>query len=143
MSLYLQEKKDKLKGKEIIVELANNYITNLNEIVEKKEEDKLNNIKNKLYKKNNFNLNENKKIILEYINSIDKTKLRKLSGEEINNLITNTSLYLDEEGIQDIKNELNLKMRLFDIDKAQIKRNLGFWENKKFNTSNVLNLVKK
>ena len=143
MSLYLQEKKDKLKGKEIIVELANNYITNSNEIVKKKEEDKLNNIKNTLYKKNTFNLNENKKIILEYINSIDKTKLRKLSGEEINNLITNTSLYLDEEGIQDIKNELNLKMRLFDIDKAQIKRNLGFWENKKFNTSNVLNLVKK
>ena len=143
IKLYLEEKKDKLKGKELIIELANDYIKDTNEIVEKKEENKFENIKNALYKKNSFNLNENKNTILEYLDGVDKTVLRKLSGEEINYIITSTSIYLDPDGIQDIKNRLNLKMRLFGIDKTKVRRNLGFWENKKFNTSNILELIKK
>ena len=143
IKLYLEEKKDKLKGKELIIELANDYIKDTNEIAEKKEENKFENIKNALYKKNSFNLNENKNTILEYLDGVDKTVLRKLSGEEINYIITSTSIYLDPDGIQDIKNRLNLKMRLFGIDKTKVRRNLGFWENKKFNTSNILELIKK
>ena len=143
LNKYSEEKKDKLKGKEIIVELTNEYIKDKNEIVEYKEENKFNEIKNKLYQKNVFDLNDNKKIILELIESIDKVELRKLSGEELNNLITSTSIYLDPDGVQDVRNMLNLKMRLFGIDKIKVKRNLGFFENKKFNQKNIMELIKK
>ena len=143
IKLYLEEKKDKLKGKEIIVDLTKDYIKDTNEIVENTVENKFENIKNTLYKKNTFNLNDNKKIILDYLESIDKKELRKLSGEEIYNITTSTSIYLDPDGIQDIKNKLNLKMRLFGIDKIKVRRNLGFWETKKFNPSNIAEFIKK
>ena len=58
IKLYLEEKKDKLKGKEIIVDLTKDYIKDTNEIVENTVENKFENIKNTLYKKNSFNLNE-------------------------------------------------------------------------------------
>ena len=80
---------------------------------------------------------------MELIESIDKVELRKLSGEELNNLITSTSIYLDPDGVQDVRNMLNLKMRLFGIDKIKVKRNLGFFENKKFNQKNIMELIKK
>ena len=143
IKLYLEEKKDKLKGKEIIVDLTKDYIKDTNEIVENTVENKFENIKNTLYKKNTFNLNDNKKIILDYLESIDKKELRKLSGEEIYNITTSTSIYLDPDGIQDIKNKLNLKMRLFGIDKIKVRRNLGFWETKKFNPSDIAEFIKK
>ena len=143
IKLYLEEKKDKLKGKEIIVDLTKDYIKDTNEIVENTVENKFENIKNTLYKKNTFNLNDNKKIILDYLEDIDKKELRKLSGEEIYNITTSTSIYLDPDGIQDIKNKLNLKMRLFGIDKIKVRRNLGFWETKKFNPSNIAEFIKK
>ena len=144
INLYLEEKKDSLKGKEIIVEFAKEYIQEENKIQEFKEENKLNDIRIKLYQKNLFdNPKENNQIILEYVNCHDKNELRKKSGEEINNLIVFSALYTDEEGIQTLRNKLNAKMRLIVADKIKIIRNLNFYENKKFDRRNVFSLIDK
>ena len=131
---YLKENNDKLKGKEIIVNLAEEYIKDNNEINEFKEENKLMNIRIKLYQKNLFNYaKENNDIIFDYINSQSKNELRKLKGEEINDFLVFSALYTDEEGIQEIKNKLNEKMKLINVDEKEIIRNLNFYEDKKFN----------
>ena len=131
---YLKENNDKLKGKEIIVNLAEEYIKDNNEINEFKEENKLMNIRIKLYKKNLFNNpKENNEIIFDYINTQSKNELRKLKGEEINDFFVFSVLYTDDEGIQEIKNKLNEKMKLINVDKKEIIRNLNFYEDKKFN----------
>ena len=138
------QEKDSLKGKEIIVEFAKEYIQEENKIQEFKEENKLNDIRIKLYQKNLFdNPKENNQIILEYVNCHDKNELRKKSGEEINNLIVFSALYTDEEGIQTLRNKLNAKMRLIVADKIKIIRNLNFYENKKFDRRNVFSLIDK
>ena len=131
---YLEEKKDTLKGREIIVDLTKEYIKDDVEKMEFKEENKLNDIRLKLYQKNMFNNpKENNEIILDYVNSYEQNELRKIRGEEIYSLITFSALYTDEDGIQMLKNKLNEKMRLRNVDKDEIIRNLKFYENKKFN----------
>ena len=131
---YLEEKKDTLKGREIIVDLTKEYIKDDVEKMEFKEENKLNDIRLKLYQKNMFNNpKENNEIILDYVNSYGQNELRKIRGEEIYSLITFSALYTDEDGIQMLKNKLNEKMRLRNVDKDEIIRNLKFYENKKFN----------
>ena len=134
VKLYLQEKKDALKGKEIIIDKVNEYIKNENQIEEYKEPNKLMNLKIKLYQKNLFeNPKENNDIIFEYVNCQDKKQLRKLRGEEINNLMIFSALYTDEEGIKELKNKLKEKMKLINVDEKEIARNLNFYEDKKFN----------
>lgn len=131
---YLEEKKDTLKGREIIVDLTKEYTKDDIKKMEFKEENKLNDIRLKLYQKNMFNNpKENNEIILDYVNSYDQNELRKIRGEEIYSLITFSALYTDEDGIQMLKNKLNEKMRLRNVDKDEIIRNLKFYENKKFN----------
>ena len=144
IKLYLEEQKNKLKGKEIVVNLAEKYIKDENQIIEFNGENKLNDLRFKLYQKNLFNNSkENKDIIFEFINSHDKNYLRKMSGEEINNLIVFTTLYIDEDGSKEIRNELNLKMRLYNIDKIEVKRNMNFYEKQKFNKLNIHQFIKK
>ena len=144
IKLYLEEQKNKLKGKEIVVNLADKYIKDENQIIEFNGENKLNDLRFKLYQKNLFNNSkENKDIIFEFINSHDKNYLRKMSGEEINNLIVFTTLYIDEDGSKEIRNELNLKMRLYNIDKIEVKRNMNFYEKQKFNKLNIHQFIKK
>ena len=134
VKLYLQEKKDALKGKEMIIDKVNEYIKNENQIEEYKEPNKLMNLKIKLYQKNLFeNPKENNDIIFEYVNCQDKKQLRKLRGEEINNLMIFSALYTDEEGIKELKNKLKEKMKLINVDEKEIARNLNFYEDKKFN----------
>ena len=134
VKLYLQEKKDALKGKEIIIDKVNEYIKDENQIEEYKEPNKLMNLKIKLYQKNLFeNPKENNDIIFEYVNCQDKKQLRKLRGEEINNLMIFSALYTDEEGIKELKNKLKEKMKLINVDEKEIARNLNFYEDKKFN----------
>jgi peptide alpha-N-acetyltransferase len=134
VKLYLQEKKDALKGKEIIIDKVNEYIKDENQIEEYKEPNKLINLKIKLYQKNLFeNSKENNDIIFEYVNCQDKKQLRKLRGEEINNLMIFSALYTDEEGIKELKNKLKEKMKLINVDEKEIARNLNFYEDKKFN----------
>ena len=134
VKLYLQEKKDALKGKEIIIDKVNEYIKDENQIEEYKEPNKLMNLKCKLYQKNLFeNPKENNDIIFEYVNCQDKKQLRKLRGEEINNLMIFSALYTDEEGIKELKNKLKEKMKLINVDEKEIARNLNFYEDKKFN----------
>ena len=134
VKLYLQEKKDALKGKEIIIDKVNEYIKDENQIEEYKEPNKLMNLKIKLYQKNLFeNPKENNDIIFEYVNCQDKKQLRKLRGEEINNLMIFSALYTDEEGIKELKNKLKEKMILINVDEKEIARNLNFYEDKKFN----------
>ena len=134
VKLYLQEKKDALKGKEIIIDKVNEYIKDENQIEEYKEPNKLMNLKIKLYQKNLFeNPKENNDIIFEYVNCQDKKQLRKLRGEEINNLMIFSALYTDEEGIKELKNKLKEKMKLINVDEKEIARNLNFFEDKKFN----------
>ena len=67
------------------------------------------------------NSKENKDIIFEYINSYDKNVLRKMRGEEINNLTVFTSLYIDEDVSKEIRNEvmewsINLIKKFFPED---------------------------
>ena len=144
IDLYLQEKKDNLKGKEIIVDLAKEYVSDENKKIEYKEETKLSNIRIKLYQKNSFNNpKENKEMVVECINSYDTKDLRKLKGEELYNLIVFSALYTDEAGLQDIRNKLNLKMRLFKVNKVEVMRNLTFFEGKKFDKSNLFRFIKK
>ena len=134
VKFYLQEKKDALKGKEIIIDKVNEYIKDENQIEEYKEPNKLMNLKIKLYQKNLFeNPKENNDIIFEYVNCQDKKQLRKLRGEEINNLMIFSALYTDEEGIKELKNKLKEKMKLINVDEKEIARNLNFYEDKKFN----------
>ena len=134
VKLYLQEKKDALKGKEIIIDKVNEYIKDENQIEEYKEPNKLMNLKIKLYQKNLFeNPKENNDIIFEYVNCQDKKQLRKLRGEEINNLMIFSALYTDEEGVKELKNKLKEKMILINVDEKEIARNLNFYEDKKFN----------
>ena len=144
INLYLKEKNDKLKGKEIIVDLAKEYAKDENKIIENKEETQLNDIRFKLYQKNLFNApKENKDMVIQFIKDYDPKELRKKSGEEINNLIVFSSIYTDEAGTQEIKNNLNLKMRLFKINKQEVMRNFSFYEGKKYNKSNIFQLIKK
>ena len=134
VKFYLQEKRDALKGKEIIIDKVNEYIKDENQIEEYKEPNKLMNLKIKLYQKNLFeNPKENNDIIFEYVNCQDKKQLRKLRGEEINNLMIFSALYTDEEGIKELKNKLKEKMKLINVDEKEIARNLNFYEDKKFN----------
>ena len=134
VKFYLQEKIDALKGKEIIIDKVNEYIKDENQIEEYKEPNKLMNLKIKLYQKNLFeNPKENNDIIFEYVNCQDKKQLRKLRGEEINNLMIFSALYTDEEGIKELKNKLKEKMKLINVDEKEIARNLNFYEDKKFN----------
>ena len=134
VKFYLQEKRDALKGKEIIIDKVNEYIKDENQIEEYKEPNKLMNLKCKLYQKNLFeNPKENNDIIFEYVNCQDKKQLRKLRGEEINNLMIFSALYTDEEGIKELKNKLKEKMKLINVDEKEIARNLNFYEDKKFN----------
>ena len=144
INLYLKEKNDKLKGKEIIVDLAKEYAKDENKIIENKEETQLNDIRFKLYQKNLFNApKENKDMVIQFIKDYDPKELRRKSGEEINNLIVFSSIYTDEAGTQEIKNNLNLKMRLFKINKQEVMRNFSFYEGKKYNKSNIFQLIKK
>jgi len=141
---YLEEKKDKLKGKEILVDLAKEYIKDENQKIEFNEDNKLTNLRLKLYQKNMYNNSkENKDIIFEFIHSYDKNALRKMSGEEINNLIVFTTLFTDEDGSKEIRNELNKEMRLYNIDKVKVKRNMNFYEKQKFNKLNIHQFIKK
>ena len=134
VKFYLQEKIDALKGKEIIIDKVNEYIKDENQIEEYKEPNKLMNLKIKLYQKNLFeNPKDNNDIIFEYVNCQDKKQLRKLRGEEINNLMIFSALYTDEEGIKELKNKLKEKMKLINVDEKEIARNLNFYEDKKFN----------
>ena len=131
---YIEDKKDILKGKEIIVNMAQEFTKNYDDNNEYKEEDKIKIIKYKLYQKNTFkNAKENNNIIFEFIKNYDQKELRKISGEEINNFIVFISLYTDEEGIKEFKKQLNEKMKLTNVDEKEIKRNLNFYEDKKFN----------
>ena len=134
VKFYVQEKRDALKGEEIIIDKVNEYIKDENQIEEYKEPNKLMNLKIKLYQKNLFeNPKENNDIIFEYVNCQDKKQLRKLRGEEINNLMIFSALYTDEEGIKELKNKLKEKMKLINVDEKEIARNLNFYEDKKFN----------
>ena len=88
IDLYLQVKKDNLKGKEIVVDLAKEYIQEENKKIEYKEETKLDNIRIKLYQKNSFySPKENKEMVIECINGYEPKALRKMKGEELYNLI--------------------------------------------------------
>lgn len=131
---YLEDNKDTLKDKEIIVNLIKKYVKDGDDKIEYKEEDKLNEIRFKLYEKGIFNNpKENGDIVNEFVNYYDKNQLRKLSGEKISNLITYCSLFIDEEGINEVKKKLNEKMKLIDVDEKELIRNLNFYEDKKFN----------
>ena len=131
---YINENKDKLKDKDIIINKINQYIKDGDEKNEYKADNKLNEIRFKLNEKNLFNNpKENNEIIFEFINCYNVKEMRKLKGEEINEYMTYISLYTDEEGIKEIKNKFNEKMKLVDIDEKDILRNLNFFEDKKFN----------
>ena len=144
IKVYLEEKKDKLKGKEILIDLAKEYIKDENQKIEFNEDNKLTILRLKLYQKNMYNNSkENKDIIFEFIHNYDKNALRKMSGEEINNLIVFTTLFTDEDGSKDIRNELNKEMRLYNIDKVKVKRNMNFYEKPKFNKLNIHQFIKK
>ena len=131
---YLQDNKDKLKGKEIIINKINEFIKDGDEKNVYKVDNKLDEVKFKLYEKGLFdNPKENNEIIFEYVNSYNTKELRKLKGEKIYELITFSSLYINEEGVKEIKNKLYEKMKLVDIDEKEILRNLNFYEDKKFN----------
>ena len=133
INLYLKNNQDNLKGKEIIINKAKEFIEDNVENIEIKEENKFKKFRYQLYQKNIFNNpKENNKIIFDHINSYTNKELRKLSGEEIYNLLIFSSLYTNEEGIKEIKNLLKEKMKLIDVDEKDIIRNLNFFEDKKF-----------
>ena len=143
IDLYLQVKRDNLKGKEIVVDLAKEYIQEENKKIEYKEETKLDNIRIKLYQKNSFySPKENKEMVIECINGYEPKALRKMKGEELYNLIIFSALYTDENGLQDIRNRLNLKMRLFKVNKQEVMRHLTFYEGKEFDTKKLFKLIK-
>ena len=131
---YINENKDKLKDKEIIINKLNEYIKDGDEKLEYKTDNKLNEIRFILNEKNLFNNpKENNEIIFEFINFYNVKEMRKLKGVEINEFMSYISLYTDEEGIKEIKNKFNEKMKLVDVDEKDILRNLNFFEDKKFN----------
>ena len=131
---YINENKDKLKDKEIIINKLNEYIKDGDEKLEYKTDNKINEIRFKLNEKNLFNNpKENNEIIFEFINFYNVKEMRKLKGVEINEFMSYISLYTDEEGIKEIKNKFNEKMKLVDVDEKDILRNLNFFEDKKFN----------
>jgi hypothetical protein len=133
---YLKDNKDKLKDKEIILNKINEIIKEGDDKLIYKEENKnkLNEIRFKLNEKNLFNNpKENNDIIFEFVNFYNTKELRKLKGEIINELITYCSLYTDEDGIKEIKKKFYEKMKLNNIEENEIKKNLDFYENKKFN----------
>lgn len=131
---YLEDNKDSLKDKEIIVNLIKKYVKDGDDKIEYKEDNKLNEIRFKLYEKGSFNNpKENGEIVNEFVNYYDKNQLRKLNGEKISNLITYSSLFIDEEGINEVKKKLNEKMKLVDVDEKELIRNFNFYEDKKFN----------
>ncbi len=130
---YLLDNKDKLKDKEIIVNKINEYIKDGDDKIEYKVDNKLDEVKFKLYQKGLFNNEkENNEIIFGYIDSHNSKELRKLKGEEINELITYCALYTNEEGIKEIKKRFYEKMKLVDVDEKEILRNLNLYEDKKF-----------
>ena len=129
--------------KEIVVDLAKEYIQEENKKIEYKEETKLENIRIKLYQKNSFDSpKENKEMVVECINGYEPKALRKMKGEELYNLIIFSALYTDENGLQDIRNKLNLKMRLFKVNKQEVMRNLTFYEGKEFDTKKLFKFFK-
>ena len=131
---YIKDNENKLKDKEIITNKIKEYIKEGDDQLTYKEEDKLNQIRFKLYEKGLFNNpKENNEIIFDFINIYDKKQLRKLNGEKISELITYSSLFTDDEGINQIKKKFNEKMKLIDVDEKDIQRNLNFYEDKKFN----------
>ena len=131
---YLKDNSNNLKGKEIILERIKNYIKEGDEKLSYKAEDKISEIRFKLFEKGQFkDTSNNSEIIFEFINSYNTNELRKMSGEKINEYITYCSLYIDEEGIKKIKSKLNEKMKLVGIEEKDILKNLNFYEDKKFN----------
>ena len=131
---YLKDNKDKLKDKEIILNKINEVIKEGDDKLIYKEDNKINEIRFKLNEKNLFNNpKENNDIIFEFVNFYNTKELRKLKGEIINELITYCSLYTDEDGIKEIKKKFYEKMKLNNIEENEIKKNLDFYENKKFN----------
>jgi hypothetical protein len=130
---YLKDNEADLKDKEIILDKINKYIKDGDEKLEYKEDDKINVIRYKLYSKGLFNNpKENNDTIFDFVNNNDVKTLRKLSGETINELITYSSLYTDEDGIKEIKKKFNEKMKLVGIDEKEILKNLNFYEDKEF-----------
>ena len=130
---YLLDNKDKLKDKEMIIDRINTYIKEGDEKMEYKEEDKLNVIRHKLDAKGMFNNpKENNDIIFEFVNFYDTKALRKLSNEKINELITYSSLYTDDDSIKEIKKKFNEKMKMVGVEEKDILKNLNFYEDKKF-----------
>jgi hypothetical protein len=130
---YLKDNEADLKDKEIILDKINKYIKDGDEKLKYKEDDKINVIRYKLYTKGLFNNpKENNDTIFDFVNNNDVKTLRKLSGETINELITYSSLYTDEDGIKEIKKKFNEKMKLVGIDEKEILKNLNFYEDKEF-----------
>ena len=128
---YLQENKDKLKDKEIIINKINEYIKNGDDRITYKADTKLDEIRFKLNEKNLFNNpKENNEIIFEFTNSYSVEEMRKLKGEQIIELFSYCSLYTDEEGIKEIKNKFYEKMKLVNIEEKEIMKNLNFLEDK-------------
>ena len=81
-------------------------------------------------------------MVIECINGYEPKALRKMKGEELYNLIIFSALYTDENGLQDIRNKLNLKMRLFKVNKQEVMRHLTFYEGKEFDTKKLFKLIK-
>ncbi len=70
--------------------------------------------------------------IKDIIEVEDRNTLRTVKNSKISELITFASLFLDENGLNDLKKKLEDKMKIVGIDEDKIMENLTFYEDKKF-----------
>ena len=70
--------------------------------------------------------------IKDIIEVEDKNILRTEKNSKISELITFVSLFLDENGLNDLKKKLEDKMKIEGMDEDKIMENLTFYDDKKF-----------
>jgi hypothetical protein len=70
--------------------------------------------------------------IKDIIEVEDRNTLRTVKNSKISELITFASLFLDENGLNDLKKKLEDKMKIEGMDEDKIMENLTFYDDKKF-----------
>ena len=127
--------KENIKEKKIPDEYLDkiNEINNFNDITEWENNDKIEKLKEKIYleKKMGVFIND-EQFIKDIIEVEDRNTLRTVKNSKISELITFASLFLDENGLNDLKKKLEDKMKIEGIDEDKIMENLTFYEDKKF-----------
>ena len=131
LKLFKESIKDKKIPEEYLDKI--NEINSINNITEWENNDKIEKLKEKIYfeKKMGVVIND-EQFIKDIIEVEDKNILRTEKNSKISELITFVSLFLDENGLNDLKKKLEDKMKIEGMDEDKIMENLTFYDDKKF-----------